>query len=255
MNHSSIGQALRGLAVFFAFLGCAHAGSFTVNPVRVTLSAKQPVAAITVRNAGNEPTVVQIEASAWSQEQGVDVLNSTNEILATPPIFTLPAGSTQIVRVGLRRAPDMQAELSYRLILREVPPANAPANSLRVALRISMPVFAVPAAATAPDIRWRATRTHDGAIRVHATNNGNAHIQVGKLELASGDQTLATRTAAEYVLPANTRTWIVNAKPVPAIGAMVRIVSQTDAGKVQSDVALEKEDAQQSVAVSPAAPR
>jgi fimbrial chaperone protein len=248
MNHSLIGQALRGLAVFFAAFvldasGVAQASSFSVNPVRVTLSAKQPVAAITVRNSGTESTVVQLETTAWSQDQGADVLQATGDLLATPPIFTVPAGGTQIVRVGLRGARDMKGEVTYRLILREVPPSKPLQTGLRVALKISMPIFVVPSTNVAPDLQWRAARSANGQVRVYATNTGNAHVQLGKLELAAGGSVLGSRNLAEYVLPGNTRSWLVEAKGAPATGAKVRISTTSDSGAFQSDVALEVETA------------
>src|SRR5438876_8352828 len=93
------GQAfLWGLALFGAYSCNARAGSFTVNPVRVTLSATQSVAAITVRNVGTEATVVQLETSSWNQHGGLDSLASTTEVLATPPIITLPPGASRIIR-------------------------------------------------------------------------------------------------------------------------------------------------------------
>src|SRR5689334_12280243 len=116
------GRALPwGLALFGAFICTAHAGSFTVNPVRVTLSATQGVAAITVRNVGTEPTVVQLETSSWSQHGGQDALASTTEVLATPPIITTPPRASRIIRVGLRRPADPERELTYRLFLRQIP--------------------------------------------------------------------------------------------------------------------------------------
>jgi len=242
MNRQLIGQALRGLAVFFAGVGLAHASSFSVNPVRATLSAKQPVAAITVRNTNTEPTVVQLETFAWSQELGQDVLIPSSEVLATPPIFTVPPGGTQIVRIGLRGARGAKGELTYRLVLREVPPSN-PIQGLRVALRISMPVFVLPAEAVAPELKWRATRTADGKVRVHATNSGTAHVQLGKLEVAAAGSVIGSRNVAEYVLPGNTRSWTVDARAAPAAGAKLHISTMTDAGAFQSDVALEVETA------------
>src|SRR5262245_29568931 len=93
------------------------AGSFEVNPVRVDLSAAARTSAVTVRNTGSEAVIVQLSVVAWSQEDGRDVYTETKEILATPPIATIPAGGEQIIRAGLRRAPDAQRELSYRLFL------------------------------------------------------------------------------------------------------------------------------------------
>jgi fimbrial chaperone protein len=244
MNRQLIGQVLRGLAVFFAGAGLAHAGSFSVNPVRVTLSAKQPVAAITVRNAGSEPAVVQLETNTWSQDQGRDVLVPTSDVLATPPIFTVPPGKTQILRIGLRRPSAATGETTYRLVLREVPEASR-SLGVKVALRISMPVFVVPASAVAPVLEWRTTRTADGQIRVHVTNTGTAHAQLSKIELAlaEGGRALGTRTMADYVLPGNSRSWTLAPAETATVGALVRIASTTDAGSFQSETRLEVETA------------
>jgi fimbrial chaperone protein len=103
-----IGQALRGLAVVIAQVSMALAGSLEVNPVRITLSATQAVAAVTVRNSGSEPTVVQLETTRWTQHDGTDALAPTTEVLATPPILTIQPGTARIIRVGLRRPPDTQ---------------------------------------------------------------------------------------------------------------------------------------------------
>lgn len=241
MNRPTIGQALLGLAFLFAHICLAQAGSFSVNPVRVTLSASQAVGAVTVRNEGTEATVVQLETSSWTQRDGADVLVPTTEILATPPILTIPPGASRIIRVGLRRAPDTQRELTYRMFLREVPPPAPLAQALRVALLVSMPIFVVPPRAPAPEIHWRAVRTRDGQIRVHARNSGAAHVQLGQLDvaLAGNGETMATRNMSEYVLPDNDRAWTVDVKSAPPAGTLLHISSQTDTGKVQSDVRLE----------------
>jgi fimbrial chaperone protein len=231
MNRHLIGRALRGLAVFFAGLGVAHAGSFSVNPVRVTLSSKQPVAAITVRNSGSEPAVIQLETSAWSQEQGQDVLVPSTDVLATPPIFTVAPGKTQILRIGLRRPAAGAGESTYRLVLREVP-SSAQTTGLRVALMISMPVFVMPAREVAPKLEWRASRTTDGQIRVHATNKGDAHVQLTKIELAEGGK----------ILGGHTRSWLLKSASAAA-DAKIQIRSVTDAGAFNLDVPLEVETA------------
>ncbi len=256
MNRSLfIGQALRGLALFSAALmgsNAAHASSFSVNPVRVTLSAKQPVAAITVRNSDKQQTVVQLEATAWSQVDGKDVQVPSTDLLATPPIFTLPPGGSQIVRVGLRGARNLPGEVTYRLSLREVPPSQPSTMGLRVALRISMPIFVVPATPVAPDIKWRATRDADGNVRVTATNTGNAHVQLGKLDLLADGNVVGSRNIAEYVLPGTARAWTLDAHGNLAAGAELHISATSDAGPMQADVALEIDTAAIGSAASPA---
>jgi fimbrial chaperone protein len=234
------GQAIFGLAFLIGASAMACAGSFSVNPVRATLSAKQPVGSLVVHNNGAEATVVQLEAVSWSQEDGKDVYSATKEILATPPIFTLLAGGSQVVRVGMRRLADPQRELTYRLFLQEVPPAKNDVRGLRVVLRMGVPVFVIPPTAAAPVLRWHAYRTADGTLKVNLTNNGNAHIQVAKskITLASG-QPLATQDVAAYVLSGQSRDWLYKPIPFPAPGATLRVAAQTDAGDVQAELLVE----------------
>jgi fimbrial chaperone protein len=241
MNLRALGQAALGLAIFF-FAGTplCRAGSFTVNPVRVTLSAGHAVAALTVRNVGADASVIQLETSRWTQQAGKDVLTPSREILATPPIFTLAPGASQIVRVGLLRALPAQGEVTYRLILREVPPPQPIAQGLRVALAISMPVFVVAARPSFANLQWQAVRLGAGSIRLQATNTGNAHVQIGAIELSSTGSAspLIRENVATYVLPGSTRSWTLkSAADVPA-GSILRLQAITDGGGVQASIPL-----------------
>jgi fimbrial chaperone protein len=240
MNRLTLGRALRGLAIFFSSVGVAHAGSFSVNPVRATLSANQPVAAITVRNESNEPTLVQLEAFAWSQSMGKDVIVPSSDVLATPPIFTLAPKGTQIVRIGMRRPAGSSAnESTYRLTLREVP-QKKPAAGLNVTLLVSMPVFVAAPTATAPVLHWRVTRDGDNQLRVLATNTGSAHAQIAKLDVSvAGAKSLGNRIVAEYVLPGSTREWTLSTSAAPAVGAKLHVASTTDFGDSGAEVVLE----------------
>jgi fimbrial chaperone protein len=240
MNRHSLGQAVLGLAFSFCGASLSHAGSFTVNPVRVSLSPSQAVAAITVSNHGVDASVIQLETSLWTQQDGKDVLTPSTEILATPPIFTLPAGGSQIVRVGLRRAPDEQRELTYRLVLREVPPPQPIAQGLRVALAISMPVFVVSAHPSFSNLEWRSVRLADGRIQLQATNIGSAHVQIGVLELFSPRSAapLVRQSVATYVLPGNTRSWAFKTTAGVEAGSTLQLRATTDGGDVEAKVAV-----------------
>jgi fimbrial chaperone protein len=245
MKHrGNLGQALfRGLALLTAYVSVANAGSFTVNPVRLTLSATQSVAAVTVKNIGEEATVVQLETSSWSQTDGQDVLESTSDILATPPILTVPPGASRIVRVGLRRPADPQRELTYRLFLREVPPPQPISQGLRVALLISMPVFVTPPHIAGPRIEWRAKAMHDGSIQLQARNAGQSHIQLGQLQIvqAGNGADVATRNMADYLLPENGREWTLMTKSAPPPGTLLTVTSMADIGPLKASVKLQDE--------------
>ena len=218
----------------------ALAANFGISPLRAVLSAANPTAALTLRNEGAEPVVVQLQVVAWSQEGGVDVYVPTTDIIATPPIFTVKNAGAQVVRVGLRRPPDAQRELTYRLYLQEVtgaPKAGGP--GLQMALRIGVPVFVAPQVPERREMQWQGERTDEGRLRIRALNSGNVHIQVidFKLVQPGSDRVIAANPAAAYLLPGQAREWLLKPDaPLPTGG--LQLQAHTDGGKLSADIAL-----------------
>ena len=222
----------------------APASTVTVAPGRLTLSDQQQSANITVSNSGTTSMVVQIETMQWSQAEGREILDLSTAMLAHPSTFTLPAKGTQVVRVNLKRVPDKRKELTYRLVLREVPPPERQ-DEPRIPPKASMPMFITPNGANAaPALQWRAMRVGEG-IRLVAYNTGNAHVQMGNIDIAhaGSGKPVGYYATEEYLLPNDSRSWNVTSKSAPAIGTTLRVSSQTDAGTVLSDVTLESETA------------
>ena len=237
-------QAACGLFFFVICAGIANAGTIGVSPVRVTLSDSQKIGSLSVRNDGAEPVTMQMEVLSWSQREGNAVFAATRELLANPPIFTIPAGSSQLVRVGLRRAPDVQRELTYRVILQELPPPpNPDLTGARMTLRISLPVFVSPEIEAKPVLLWQAVRTSQGALKISLSNKGNGHIQIKnfKLLLLDSAQPWVTLQASDYVLAGQSRDWIVLASPenpAPPPGVTLQLFAQTDAGDIEAEVII-----------------
>jgi len=239
------GPALIGLAVWLASGALAVAGSFSVVPARLALTPQRPVAALSVKNDGDAPTVVQLESAGWSQTDGMDVYSPTAEVLATPPIFTIPPHGSQLVRVGLRRPLDPGRELTYRVFLQEVPPPPPPDfNGLRVALRFGVPVFVAPPAAAnarherpAAAVHWRLLRGADGPT-LHAANSGAQHVEVTSLQLSSGgNATPLSRPVQQYLLAGQEFSW-----PLPTLPAgtgAVHLHATSDGGTIEADLAAE----------------
>ena len=237
-------QAACGLFFFVVCAGIASAGTIGVSPVRVTLSDSQKIGSLSVRNDGAEPVTMQMEVLSWSQREGNAVFAATRELLANPPIFTIPAGSSQLVRVGLRRAPDVQRELTYRVILQELPPPPDPdLTGARMTLRISLPVFVSPEIEAKPVLHWQAVRTSQGALKISLSNKGNGHIQIKnfKLSLLDSAQPWVTLQASDYVLAGQSRDWIVLASPenpAPPPGVTLQLFAQPDAGDIEAEVII-----------------
>jgi fimbrial chaperone protein len=220
-----------GLASLLASPLPALAGSFSVSPVRLALSAKQPVASVVVRNDGSEPSVVQLEVLGWAQSANEDVYGSTSELLATPPIFTVPPGGSRVVRIGLRRPPDPSHELTYRLFMQEIPPPlDADFRGMRMTLRIGVPVFVASSAKSKPELKWHTAAAADGKIRLSLANSGNEHVKISDVELTANDGTHSSgvQRVSTYVLPGQRREWLMQMNGPVAAGAAIRIKAHTD---------------------------
>lgn len=224
----------------------AQAANFTVSPVRVDLSPTRPSVALTVRNeSADQALVIQLRTVAWSQDNGVDVHSPTSEVLATPPIFTVPPGGAQVVRVGLRHPTGANQEASYRLYLREVPPApEAGFAGVQIAMEMNLPVFANPNTLTAPDLRWKAETAADGTLKLKVKNNGNAHGKVYNLAVsaAGSDHPVATYSGFAYILPGQTRSLpLERAAEVAITGGELRLKADSDAGEIDAPLATENQ--------------
>jgi fimbrial chaperone protein len=218
----------------------ALAGSFNVSPVRVELSAQNRTQALTVRNEGEEPSVVQVQVFAWSQEAGQDILQPTSELLVSPPVFTVQPGQSQLLRVALRGAPDPSRQLSYRAVLQEVPAQARPGGpALAVALKISLPVFVEPPVDTGPKLDWQARIATNGLIELHARNLGNGHIQGADFHLsdAAGGE-LASQQQVSYILPGQTRTWTLTPAADLASVSRLKLAGRSDAGDLATEIPL-----------------
>ena len=196
--------------VLLAWLNLANAGGLGVSPISVHLSDSQPTAALTLVNNGARAAVVQLQLLAW-RANGEDVsYRPTDDIVAAPPIATIPPGQTQIVRVGLSREADPRRELAYRLYIEEVPPPPTPGQQgLQIALRIGLPVFIEPMQPARPRLKWRATRSSDDAVAIQATNTGDAHLRLMSLRLrpAGAAQPVIEQQIVGYLLPGQSRHW------------------------------------------------
>lgn len=234
---------LLGILQWMMACGIVQAGSYGINPVKLTLSAQNATQIITVRNDGEQASVMQVELSAWSQSNGNDVHTPTRELLATPPIFTLLPGASQIIRIGLRSAPDTQRELSYRMFLQEVPPPAKPdVVGLQVALRFSVPVFVTPAQAVKPDLHWQAVRLDEHTLKVGVTNIGNSHdhLSAYKIYRSGNSNPIIAQKLFAYLLPGETRYWSLTTDTLPNSGEHLSVLANTEMGEVIADVVIDK---------------
>ena len=216
----------------------AAAGNFSIAPVRVELQGAQRTAVLAVHNDDDQPLIIQATGLSWSQSNGEDQTDATHDLLVTPPVFTIAAKAEQVLRIGLRTAPDQLRERDYRLLLAEVPgPPDKDFTGLRLALRLSIPVFVAPGSPAAAQLQWQAQRQADDSLAVTATNNGNAHLQVTDFRLYFGGASVVVPvTVSRYVLPGSSVSWQVTPPASAAADAALSVHGSSDAGEFQADV-------------------
>lgn len=203
-------SVIRFAALLVALLAASDvmAGSFSVAPVRLEVKMPRRAVSVEVQNTGDLPAQIQVERYRWVADKGGDdQLEATEDVIATPPIFTLSPGQKQIVRVLVAGVQDPTREGTYRVILQETALNDPPPNAVQALLRISMPLFITPPGAKA-NVIWSAERANDRWWLV-MENTGNAHAQITEARLESGPKVKATG----YLLPGEKRRIAVDTRP------------------------------------------
>ncbi len=236
----AVGAALLTLALGLPSAGQALATELGVSPVTLQFDRLRNRGTVQVLNLGAEPVTVQADAVAWRREAGRDIDEPTQDLLLNPPIFTIPPGQSQVVRVGLRRPVDEERETLYRLVLRELPPApgTGPQVSaqVRVLMALRLPVYVAPASIRR-DARWTALHTADGQVVAEIHNQGNVHLRLAHLRLLGADTAapLAERHGGAVLLP----------------GEKLRVVLDVPNAATPRTLEVQHDQGTQHVAVSP----
>jgi fimbrial chaperone protein len=181
----------------------AAAGPFSISPVRIYMAPRERATAITVTNEGDEPLVMQADIYDWKQKaNGEDDLVLTEDMIVSPPIIKVAPKSRQVVRLAMLRPRPSGEQLTYRLIVREIPEAKPAGTNvqLQIALAFSMPVFITPNGVKR-NVACTTERAAD-AVKAVCENTGNAFAQPRSFELTSVDGgKLASTDTGGYILP------------------------------------------------------
>jgi fimbrial chaperone protein len=205
------------------------------------MATKDRATAITVTNEGDTELVMQADIFDWKQKpDGTDDLTLSEDMILAPPIVKLAPKSRQVLRLALTRPPPRREQLTYRLIVREIPEAKPPETGVQVqfALAFSLPVFITPPGAKR-QVTCGIERATAKQVLAFCENVGLAYAQAVDFVLtnAAGAK-LAVRETGGYILPGMKRSFEldrVEGAPVGA-GRAKLTVAQDDASKQTFDV-------------------
>lgn len=202
------------------------AGPLQIAPVRVDLNPETPLQTLRLRNAGEDPVVIEQNVMAWSQVDGEDSFAPTEDIIVCPPIFELAPGAEQILRVGIIGAPaEGELERSYRLFVREVlPEVDEAKDQLRLAVELSLPVFIAPENADKqPPLHW----TLDREGRLSVRNDGNLHVRISAITLHDDQgRTLHDERVLKYALPGAAIGWRLEGEGFDEAASLTAVTDQ-----------------------------
>lgn len=235
-------RCLAGLLGAWLMLGAvppAAAGVFTISPVRLHLGPRDRAVAVALSNDGDSLLVLQADLFAWGQDgQGADVLTPTDDLVLSPPIVKLAPGTRQVVRLAMVVPRDAERQMTYRLVMREVPEAlpAAAGVSMPVALAMSLPVFVTPRAARR-ELHCELQRAGP-QVQARCENRGSAYAQLRELRLMRGGTPVARFEGGAYVLPGATRAIALRGEADLASGPAQLVLLFDDGTQRTDDLAL-----------------
>jgi fimbrial chaperone protein len=201
-------------AFILAFGEESQAESIQVSPISVEINAPSLSSTITLKTDAKKPRVAQLRVMRWSQVDGKEVLEATDDVVASPPFATLASNTSYTVRIVRQSAAPVLNEENYRLLIDQLPDEqSSKKNVIGIAIRYSLPIFVRPANGGKAVLEWDAELV-DGAVKLTAINSGNRGAKLTDLKISDGRSFVrfGTNGAAGYILPGQSMSW---KKPAP----------------------------------------
>jgi len=118
--------------------------NFLIWPIYPVIENNEKAVPVWLENVGDSPAMIQVRVFKWSQEQYKEQFSNQQEIIASPPIVKIPAGTKQMIRLTQAIPTADFKENSYRVIIDELPVAmdnEAENNRVSFKMRYSIPLF------------------------------------------------------------------------------------------------------------------
>jgi fimbrial chaperone protein len=212
------------------------AASVMVWPINPVIASDARATALWLENRGTAAVTLQIRVLGWTQQDfGDRFAEAPQELVTSPPLATIAPGRRQLVRLMRTRDVPANSEISYRILIDEVPGPESPdasgaddqvAMGVTFRMRYSVPLFVYgrgmrppettaprrdSAAAAQPALSWRVVSDEHGRF-LQLRNAGATHARLSNVQLvtpASGFDVAAGLLG--YVLPGADMRW-----PLPA---------------------------------------
>ena len=226
-------------AVLLAAQVASRAGTLQVEPVLIDVTAPGAASTVTLRNEGTAPINVQIRLFRWSQVDGKENLEPTDDVVASPPAVTMAPKTNYVARIVRVTKRPISGEESYRVLIDQLPaPTQQHGNAVNLLVRYSIPVFFGASERRDPAVAWTVA-VSGNKVKVTAHNNGERRIRIAALNIrdAKGKTVSFGKGLVGYVLGKSSVDWTVSASGFAA-GGSASVSAQSDGGPVEATASI-----------------
>ena len=196
----------------------AIASQVSLMPTSLIGDPSQHSHAVTLTNADEVAVRYQVTVHRWIQEGGIDKLEKTGSVLASPSILEVPAKGRRVVR--LVRVGEMGGLGYYRVVFQQLPqPQTESGKGANLSLLVN---HSLPLAfeASKPDVRLTASFAPDGS-GYQLFNDGTTAARVSSIGPGTGKPW--REGALGWVLPGMSK--IIQLKPDHRASVLVLTVN------------------------------
>nr|WP_280868982.1 fimbria/pilus periplasmic chaperone [Herbaspirillum sp. LeCh32-8] len=216
--------------------GAAHASNFEIAPVVLELSSSRTAGVVKIVNNDNHDVSLQLRAFEWNQSDSKDDLQPTQNLIISPPVFSLAPGASQVIRIVSKQLSGPN-EIAFRMLIDEIPSA-AEGATINFKFRISMPVFI--AANATPKIQLDYTLHAGKPAKLIVRNTGNRRSRLLDLAftLPNGKKIVAPAGGNPYTLAGVTRQYLIDTDTPLAAGSKVKMTATGDSGPIDTELTV-----------------
>ena len=235
MMSSSVVKGLFAAAVLLAGQMSLRAATLQIEPVLIDVAAPGAASTVSLRNDGTTPINVQIRVFRWSQIDGKENLEPTEDVVASPPAVTLAPNGNYVARIVRVTKRPVGGEESYRVLIDQLPaPHQKRTSAVNLLVRYSIPVFFGASERRDPAVAWTVA-VSGNKVKVTARNDGDRRLRIASLNIrnSKGKTVLFSKGLVGYVLGKSTVAWTAPAAGFAPDGS-VSISAQSDTGPVEA---------------------
>lgn len=215
-----VARLLASLGMMLPGATFAQSGAVLIWPVDPVIETTQRATALWLENPGKAPIQLQVRVFGWQQSDAGDLYTPQSEVVGTPPMVRIEPGQRQLVRLTRTEVVPAGTERAYRVIVDEIPLADAQhhqasAARIQFRMRYAIPLFSYGEGRSRPNageskasvqsLGWRIV--HEGGKRfLEVRNAGQTHVRLVNAGFEADKAPFAPGLLG-YVLAGATMRW------------------------------------------------